>query len=101
MIQITSRNGNELTIAVKVNISGSLLEAEDAIQNACNAVGLLALPITHKSCVTRYGLQNVEVSKYKRLQGVFHESIFFWVTKTNKNNEQFTYSENLIFKNSL
>lgn len=42
MIQITSRNGNELTIAVKVNISGSLLEAEDAIQNACNAVGLLA-----------------------------------------------------------
>ncbi len=58
---------------------------------------LLALPITHKSCVTRYGLQNVEVSKYRRLQGVFHEKIFFWVTKTNENNEQYTYSENLIF----
>ena len=42
MIQINSRNGNELTIEVKVNIGGSLLDAEDAIQNACNAVGRLA-----------------------------------------------------------
>ena len=42
MAQLISRNGNELTIEVKVNIEGSLLEAEDAIQNACNEVGLLA-----------------------------------------------------------
>ena len=42
MAQVISRTGNELTIEVKVNIDGSLLEAEDSIQNACNEVGVLA-----------------------------------------------------------
>lgn len=42
MAQLISRTGNELTIAVKINIDGSLLDAEDTIQNACNEVGLLA-----------------------------------------------------------
>ena len=42
MTQLISRTGNELTIQVKINIDGSLLEAEDTIQNACNEVGLLA-----------------------------------------------------------
>jgi hypothetical protein len=42
MAQLIARTGNELTIEVKVNIDGSLLQAEDAIQNACNEVGLLA-----------------------------------------------------------
>lgn len=42
MAQIITRHGNELTIEVKVNIGGSLLNAEDTIQNACNEVGLLA-----------------------------------------------------------
>ncbi|WP_428354734.1 hypothetical protein [Methyloprofundus sp.] len=42
MAHLISRTGNELTIQVKVNIDGSLLEAEDTIQNACNEVGLLA-----------------------------------------------------------
>ncbi len=42
MAQLIARTGNELTIEVKVTIDGSLLEAEDAIQNACNEVGLLA-----------------------------------------------------------
>jgi hypothetical protein len=42
MAQIITRRGNELTIQIKVTIEGSLLDAEDAIQNACNEVGLLA-----------------------------------------------------------
>jgi hypothetical protein len=42
MTQLIVRNGNELTIEVKVKIDGSLLEAEDSIQNMCNEVGLLA-----------------------------------------------------------
>jgi len=42
MAHLIARSGNELTIEVKVNIGGTLLEAEDAIHNACNEVGLLA-----------------------------------------------------------
>jgi len=42
MAQLIARHGNELTIQVKVTIAGSLLEAEDTIQNACNEVGRLA-----------------------------------------------------------
>ena len=42
MAQLISRTGNELIIEVKINIDGSLLDAEDSIQNACNEVGLLA-----------------------------------------------------------
>ena len=42
MAQLISRTGNELTIEVKINIDGTLLEVEDTIQNACNEVGLLA-----------------------------------------------------------
>jgi hypothetical protein len=39
---LIKQEGTELIIAVKVNITGSLLEAEDAIQNACNEIGCLA-----------------------------------------------------------
>ena len=42
MAKILARQGNELTIQVKVTIEGSLLDAENMIQNACNEVGLLA-----------------------------------------------------------
>lgn len=42
MAKIIARQGNELTIQVKVTIEGSLLDAENMIQNACNEVGLLA-----------------------------------------------------------
>lgn len=42
MAQLIARHGNELIIQVKVTIDGTLLEAEDTIQNACNEVGLLA-----------------------------------------------------------
>lgn len=42
MAQLMARHGNELTIQVKVTLAGSLLEAEDTIQHACNDVGLLA-----------------------------------------------------------
>ena len=42
MAHLIARTGNELTIEVKVTKDGSLLEAEDAIQNACNEVELLA-----------------------------------------------------------
>lgn len=42
MAQLIERHGNELTIQVKVTIEGTLLEAENTIQNACNEVGLLA-----------------------------------------------------------
>ncbi len=39
MAQIIRRLGTQLTVEVAVNIGGSLLEAEEAIQQACNEVG--------------------------------------------------------------
>lgn len=42
MAHIIKRSGSQLTLAVTVNISGSLLEAEEAIQAGCNEVGQLA-----------------------------------------------------------
>lgn len=41
-VKIMSRKGNELTMEVKVDISGSMLEAEEKIQAACNALGSLS-----------------------------------------------------------
>ncbi len=42
MARIIKRLGTQVTVQVTVNISGSLFEAEQAIQNACNEVGQLA-----------------------------------------------------------
>ncbi len=41
-VEIISRKGDELTLQVKIDISGSMLEAEEKIQTACHAVGLLS-----------------------------------------------------------
>lgn len=41
-VKIISDDGQELTLQVKVDISGSMLEAEEKIQAVCNAVGLLS-----------------------------------------------------------
>jgi hypothetical protein len=41
-VEIISRKGDELTLQVKIDISGSMLEAEEKIQAACNAVGSLS-----------------------------------------------------------
>ena len=42
MAKIISYEGRELTIEVKVKLTGSMLEMEDSIQDACNEVGSLA-----------------------------------------------------------
>ena len=60
MARLTARTENELTIEVKVTIDGSLLEAEDAIQNACNEVGLLA---------TEKALKNFDTDGANRAKG--------------------------------
>ena len=41
-VELKSRNGNELTLEIKIDLSGSMLEAEEKIQAACNAVGSLS-----------------------------------------------------------
>ncbi len=38
-VEILSRKEHELTLQVKIDLSGSMLEAEEKIQAACNAVG--------------------------------------------------------------
>jgi len=38
-VEIITKNGNELTLQVKVDISGSMLDAEEKIQEVCNRVG--------------------------------------------------------------
>ena len=40
--ELIERSGDEVTIHVKVNLSGTLLDAEARIQEACNAAGMLA-----------------------------------------------------------
>lgn len=42
MARIINQSGTQLTLEVAVNIGGSLLQAEEAIQQACNKVGQLA-----------------------------------------------------------
>lgn len=42
MAKLLKRTKKQLTLEVTVNISGSLLEAEEAIQQACNEIGQLA-----------------------------------------------------------
>ena len=42
MAKITKIDGDELTIEVKVKITGTLLESEQAILDACNEVGKTA-----------------------------------------------------------
>ncbi len=42
MAKLLKRTNQQLTLEVTVNIAGSLLEAEEAIQQACNEVGQLA-----------------------------------------------------------
>ena len=41
-VEIISKNRDKLTLQVEVDISGSMLEAEEKIQAACNAVGSLS-----------------------------------------------------------
>ena len=38
-VKIISDDGRELTLQIKVDLSGSMLEAEEKIQAICNAVG--------------------------------------------------------------
>ena len=40
--ELIAHDGEELTLQVKVKITGSLFEAEQAILDACNEVGQLA-----------------------------------------------------------
>ena len=40
--EVLSREGTQLTIQVTVDISGSMLQAEEKILDACNEVGCLA-----------------------------------------------------------
>ncbi len=40
--QLIERNGHEVTLQVTVNLSGTMLEAEERIQDACNEAGALA-----------------------------------------------------------
>jgi len=40
-VKIVSEDGKNLTLQVTVDISGSMLEAEEKIMAACNAVGAL------------------------------------------------------------
>ncbi|VAW86014.1 hypothetical protein MNBD_GAMMA18-445 [hydrothermal vent metagenome] len=42
MAKLLKRTKKQLTLEVTVNISGSLLEAEETIQQACNEIGQLA-----------------------------------------------------------
>ena len=42
MARITHQSGDEITLEVTVKLSGSLLESESGIQDACNEVGSLA-----------------------------------------------------------
>lgn len=41
-IKVISEDGQKLTVQVTVDISGSMLEAEDKIMAACNALGSLS-----------------------------------------------------------
>jgi len=42
MAKVIKQEGSEVIIEVKINIAGSMLEAENSIQDACNEVGCLA-----------------------------------------------------------
>jgi hypothetical protein len=42
MAKITQIEGDELTVEVKIKITGTLLESEQAILDACNEVGKTA-----------------------------------------------------------
>jgi len=50
--EIIKHDGDELTIQVKVKITGSLFEAEQAILDACNDFGTLATSLAIKKCDT-------------------------------------------------
>jgi len=41
-VKIVSEEGQKLTVQVTVDISGSMLEAEEKIMEACNALGSLS-----------------------------------------------------------
>lgn len=41
-VKIVSRKDDKLTVQVEVDISGSMLEAEEKIQVACNELGALS-----------------------------------------------------------
>ncbi len=41
-VKIASRSDDKLTVQVEIDISGSMLEAEEKIQAACNEVGSLS-----------------------------------------------------------
>jgi len=41
-VEIKGRDGNKLTLQVTVDISGSMLEAEERIQAVCNEIGSLS-----------------------------------------------------------
>jgi len=49
--EIVKHDGEELTIQVKVKITGSLVEAEHTILTACNEVGTLASSLPLKSLI--------------------------------------------------
>ncbi len=47
---ITKRTDNELTIEIKITLTGSMLESEQMILEAFNQVGQLATPMCHHNC---------------------------------------------------
>lgn len=40
-LEIISQEGSKLTLQMKIDLSGSMLEAEEKIQSACNVIGSL------------------------------------------------------------
>ena len=44
-VKITSQDSDELTLQVKLKLSGSMLGIEDQIQSACNEVGLVSTEV--------------------------------------------------------
>lgn len=46
-VEITSQDGSELTLQMKVDLSGSMLNIEDKIQKACNEADQLAAATVH------------------------------------------------------
>jgi hypothetical protein len=58
--ELIAHDGEELTIQIKVKITGSLFETEHLILDACNQVGQLAsFSCYAKLCITRIMLSSL------------------------------------------
>ena len=70
MAEVISKSGQELTVAVTVRLTGSLLEMEAAIQEATNAVGC---------CITEEALQRFVLRSAEGEQGPDPEFMERWI----------------------